>query len=169
MRSLISFDEYLYICGKSKKKMIDIRLANKFDSLAIAEFQICMAKETENLKLDKDTVNKGINALFSDPEKGKYYVADDNGKPVASMLITYEWSDWRNSWIYWIQSVYVLPEYRKKGIFKLMYNHIVDSITDNNKVSGLRLYVDTTNAIARKVYSNIGMNGDHYQVFEWMK
>ncbi len=149
--------------------MIDIRLANKLESLAIADFQICMADETENLKLDKDTVNKGVNAIFKDTAKGKYYVAADNGKLVASMLITYEWSDWRNALIYWIQSVYVLPEYRKQGIFKKMYNYVLKFVIDSNEISGLRLYVDTTNTVARKVYSNIGMNGDHYQVFEWIK
>ena len=81
-----------------------------------------MANETEGIELDNDTVNKGVESVFKDPKKGKYYVATENDVIVASMLITYEWSDWRNNWVYWLQSVYVLPEKRGLGIFKLMYD-----------------------------------------------
>jgi len=149
--------------------MIEIRLANEFDALVISEFQIKMADETENYKLDKEIVTKGVNSVFRDPQKGKYYVATDKDIIVASLLITHEWSDWRNSWVYWIQSVYVLSEKRGQGIFKQMYNHILNVVKNNSEVAGLRLYVDINNFAARNVYSKIGMNGDHYQVFEWMK
>ncbi len=149
--------------------MIQVRLSNEYDATVIAEFQIKMANETEGIELDNDTVNKGVESVFRDHQKGKYYVATENDVIVASMLITYEWSDWRNNWVYWLQSVYVLPEKRGKGIFKQMYDYILKQINENNEVAGLRLYVDMTNSAARKVYVKLGMDGDHYQVFEWMK
>jgi len=148
--------------------MIEIRLANKFDSPAITEFQIKMAFETEKIKLDTNIVTKGVISVFLDPQKGKYFVATENNKIISSLLITHEWSDWRNNWVYWIQSVYVLPEKRGRGIFKQMYNHILE-IVNNSEVAGLRLYVDVSNLSARKVYAKMGMDGNHYQVFEWMK
>ena len=149
--------------------MIQVRLSNEYDKTVIAEFQIKMANETEQLELDKDTVNKGVESVFRDPQKGKYYVATENEVIIASMLITYEWSDWRNNWVFWLQSVYVLPEKRGQGIFKQMYDFILQQINENSEVAGLRLYVDKTNSDASKVYAKLGMNGDHYQVFEWMK
>jgi len=149
--------------------MIETRLANEFDASEIVEFQIKMAYETEKLVLDRNTVVSGVISVFRDPQKGKYYVAVDNDIIVASLLITHEWSDWRNSWIYWIQSVFVTTKYRGQGVFKQMYNYILSSVKENDSVSGIRLYVDITNLAARNVYSKIGMNGDHYQVFEWMK
>jgi len=85
------------------------------------------------------------------------------------LLITREWSDWRNNWVMWLQSVYVLPEKRGMGIFKQMYNYILAQVNDSVEVAGLRLYVDMKNIAAREVYTNLGMNGDHYQVFELMK
>ena len=84
-------------------------------------------------------------------------------------MITYEWSDWRNGNVYWIQSVYVLPEYRGKGVFKEMYLHIKLSVKETPGLSGIRLYVDKHNHRAQKVYNKIGMDGSHYQLFEWMK
>lgn len=149
--------------------MVHIRLSNKYDAPVIAEFQIKMAKETEGLQLDKNTVNNGVISVFRDPQKGKYYVAACKDEIIATMLITQEWSDWRNCWVYWMQSVYVLPEKRGLGIFKQMYEHILKQVNESNEVAGLRLYVDMKNLGARKVYTRLGMNGDHYQVFEWMK
>jgi len=149
--------------------MIEIRLASEFDAAVITEFQIKMAFETENYKLDHNIVAKGVASVFRDPQKGKYYVATEDGKIISSLLITHEWSDWRNNWMYWIQSVYVLPEKRGQGIYKQMYNSILEIVNNNSEVAGLRLYVDISNLAARNVYAKMGMNGDHYQVFEWMK
>lgn len=149
--------------------MVQIRVATEEDKEFIAGFQMKMAMETEGLQLDEKTLNEGVIRVLRDPEKGKYFVADDDGRVVGSLLITFEWSDWRNKWVLWIQSVYILPEYRKQGVFKNMYSHIKEWAISDNTVAGLRLYVDKTNKNAIEVYRKLGMNGDHYQLFEWMK
>lgn len=149
--------------------MMQIRLANQEDKFLIADFQIRMAKETENLNLDIETVNNGVMSVFQDPHKGKYIVAEINHKVAASLMLTYEWSDWRNSVVLWIQSVYVSPEFRGKGIFKSMYIFVKNMANEDENISGLRLYVDKTNKNAMEVYKAIGMNGEHYKLFEWMK
>lgn len=148
---------------------IQIRKAVKPDSEVIAHFQLLMADETENIKLDERIVQKGVSAIFHQPELGQYFVAEVKGKIVASLMTTFEWSDWRNGMVWWIQSVYVLPEFRKKGIFKKMYRHIKALVLDRDDVSGLRLYVANENTSAAKVYENVGMEGNRYRLFEWMK
>ena len=148
---------------------MQIRLANQEDKFLIADFQIKMAKETEDLSLNIETVNNGVMSVFQNPHKGKYIVAEINDKVVASLMLTYEWSDWRNSVVLWIQSVYVLPEYRGKGIFKSLYIFVKNMTNEDENISGIRLYVDKTNKNAMEVYKAIGMNGEHYKLFEWMK
>lgn len=148
--------------------MIQIRQANKEDYEAIAAFQLKMALETENLELDEETVRKGVLSAMEDPAKGKYFVGVENEKIISSLLVTFEWSDWRNKWVLWIQSVYVLPEYRKQGLFNKMYQTVKEWAEQDDEVSGIRLYVDKTNQRAIEVYKRVGMNGEHYQLFEWM-
>ncbi len=148
---------------------MQIRLATEEDRFTIASFQLRMAKETENIDLNIETVNNGVMSVFQDNHKGKYIVAEIDDKIVASLLLTYEWSDWRNSVVLWIQSVFVLPETRKKGIFRNLYNYIKTIEANDKDVSGIRLYVDKTNINAMKVYKSMGMDGEHYRVFEWMK
>ena len=149
--------------------MVQIRTATEEDKEFIASFQMKMAQETEGLQLDEETVNEGVLHVLRNPEKGKYFVTDDDGRVVASLLITYEWSDWRNQLVLWIQSVYVLPGYRQKGVFKALYNHIKDWVSGDKNVAGIRLYVDKTNKTAMEVYRRLGMDGEHYRLFEWMK
>lgn len=146
--------------------MVTIRLAEREDAGAIMEFQLGLALETENTHLDKLVLSKGISAVFDDPSKGTYYVAEYNGKVAGCFLITYEWSEWRNATIWWLQSVYVSAPYRGSGVFRHMYKHIMEMIANDSTVAGLRLYVDNTNERAQKVYKSLGMNGDHYHVFE---
>ncbi len=146
-----------------------IRLAKIDDSLAIAAFQLKMAIETENLQLEAETVGKGVNAVFEKPGFGQYFVAEKDGQIIASMLTTFEWSDWRNAQVWWLQSVYVIPEFRRQGIFKRMYDFVKILAKNDTNVGGIRLYVDKTNVRAQEVYKAVGMNGEHYQVFEWMK
>lgn len=146
-----------------------IRKAKETDLPNIIEFQLAMALETENLKLDKPIVENGVSAAFSDYAKGQYFVTEVDGKIAASLMITFEWSDWRNGMVYWIQSVFVKEEFRRLGIYKKMYAHIQDLVKKDDSVRGIRLYVDKTNIGAQKTYENTGMNGEHYQLFEWMK
>jgi len=149
--------------------MFRIRLANEEDHQVIADFQTRMANETEGLDLDRDILTKGVLAVFRDAQKGKYLVVEDEGKIIASMLITYEWSDWRNQHIFWLQSVFVIPEYRGKQVFSLMFDYVKKLVNDDDNIAGIRLYVDNTNAHALKVYNAVGMDGEHYNTFEWMR
>lgn len=149
--------------------MIAIRPATREDASAVLDFQMRLALETENISLDKLIVSKGIAALFDDPSRGTYYVAEHTGQVVGCFLITYEWSDWRNGTIWWLQSVYVDIRHRRTGVFKHMYDHIIRMISADPTVTGLRLYVEKSNDRAQQVYRSLGMNGDHYTVFEKMK
>jgi ribosomal protein S18 acetylase RimI-like enzyme len=135
----------------------------------LAEFQQKMAMETENLQLDSETLHSGIEALFNDPSKGSYFVVRDHTKTIGCLMLTYEWSDWRNGTVVWIQSVYVLPEYRGKGVFRMLYTHVQQLVHANPSLRGIRLYVEKENHIAQKVYQAMGMDGEHYQLYEWMK
>jgi len=144
----------------------DARLS---DIEEIVDFQIAMAEETEQLQLDRTICSSGVLAVLENPDLGRYYVGERNSSVVASTLITYEWSDWRNGVVWWIQSVYVLPEARKKGVYAGLYRYLQALAQADSQVRGIRLYVDRRNQEAQKVYSRLGMNGDHYQVFEWMK
>ncbi len=155
----------LYFCLLSCTKM-KIRTANRSDAETIISFQQNMAMETEGMHLNGSIISVGVYAVFDDPSKGKYYVAEDNGKIVASLMITYEWSDWRNSNIWWFQSVYVLPEARRGGIFRQMYDYIKEEALKQG-IPGLRLYVEKDNIRAQQTYEAMGMNGDHYRFYEW--
>jgi GNAT superfamily N-acetyltransferase len=148
--------------------MILIRKAIPADAPSIVDFQLKMAWETENMKLVTEIVTKGVDAVFNDNSRGQYYVAESDGKVVASLLITCEWSDWRNCSVWWFQSVYVVPEFRRQGIFRKMYNHIRD-LAVKQDIAGLRLYVETKNLRAQKTYQALGMSSEHYSFYEWMR
>jgi len=148
---------------------IQIRKAKESDLPTIVEFQLAMAQETENLQLDKPTVEKGVAAAFKDSGKGQYFVSEIDGEIASSLMITPEWSDWRNGVVYWIQSVFVKEEFRRLGIYRKMYAYIQDLVKQDENVRGIRLYVDKSNIKAQKTYESTGMNGEHYQLFEWMK
>lgn len=149
--------------------MITIRKAKQDEWTIIASFQQAMALETEGIQLDHASLIKGIKAVFNDPSKGCYYVAATDQQIVGSLMITYEWSDWRNKTVFWIQSVYVHPEHRRKGIYRQLYDFIQNIAAKDDAIGGVRLYVDKTNQNAIKTYESLGMNGEHYQLFEWMK
>ena len=148
--------------------MVHYREAVPADASAIIEFQLAMARETEELELDREVLTAGVNAVFADPALGRYYIAEDDGRVIGSLMITYEWSDWRNGMVWWIQSVYVIPEFRRRGVYAGLYSH-VKGIVEQSTVRGIRLYVDKRNVPAQEVYTRLGMNGEHYLVFEWMK
>ncbi len=146
-----------------------IRPGLLFDIPVIAESQVAMAFETENLKLDPPTVDKGVAAVFDDPSKGKYWLAEVDGKVVGCLLTVPEWSDWRNGTVLWIHSVYVHPDFRKHGVYKKLYLHLKKMVEESPDLRGLRLYVDKTNERAQKVYEALGMSGEHYHLYEWLK
>ena len=148
---------------------MQVRTATITDVEAIVDFQLKMAAETEGIKLHESTVLKGVTAVITDNTKGRYYVTEINNRIVASLLTTYEWSDWRNGTILWIQSVYVLKEYRRKGVYRNMYSHIKQLVLDNPNLNGIRLYADKSNHPAHKTYQEMGMSPDHYVTFEWLK
>jgi len=148
---------------------IRIREASVTDVRPIVEFQQAMARETESVELDPPVVSRGVQAVFDDPARGRYFVAEAAGEVIASLLITYEWSDWRDGKVWWIQSVYVRPEHRRRGVYARMYDEVRAAATRDAGVRGIRLYVDRRNTSAQDVYRRSGMNGEHYLVFEWMK
>lgn len=150
--------------------MSGIRTAKFKELETIAEFQVLMAQETEGLSLDKEEIIQGIEAVFEDPGKGQYYVAtNEEDEAIACLLVTPEWSEWRNGTVLWIQSVYVQKEFRGKGIFKQLYTQLRNMVEQDHSLVGLRLYVDKTNIKAQEVYKKLGMNGEHYKMFEWIK
>jgi len=151
------------------KIAVTFREARHGDAGAIINFQIAMARETEELELDRDVLTRGVEGVFADPSRGRYFVAESDGRVVGSLLITYEWSDWRNGMVWWIQSVFVIPEMRGQGIYAGLYAYVQSMVNADPSIRGIRLYVDRRNTGAQKAYTRLGMNGEHYSVFEWMK
>jgi GNAT superfamily N-acetyltransferase len=154
---------------KNRLMQIDIRKARLTDRDQIAQFQVEMAWETEDYKLDGNTVLKGVETVLNNERLGIYYVAVVGNDVVGSLLTTYEWSDWRNGTVLWIQSVFVDARFRKLGIYGHLYSYIKAIVEADKSLKGIRLYVDESNKGAREVYTRLGMNGEHYRVFEWMK
>jgi ribosomal protein S18 acetylase RimI-like enzyme len=146
-----------------------VREATPDDARTIATFQLAMASETEQLMLDPEVVDKGVRAVFDDPGKGNYYVTEIKGEVIGSLMTTFEWSDWRNGTVLWIQSVYILPQFRRKGAYRKMYLFLQEKVLSDQSLRGIRLYVDKSNSRAQTTYLDLGMNADHYQTFEWMK
>jgi GNAT superfamily N-acetyltransferase len=132
----------------------------------IAEFNQRLAQETEDLHLEPATINAGVEALLKDPSKGLYFVAEMNGTVVGQVMITYEWSDWRNGNLWWLQSVYVKHEFRRLGVFRQLFEHLTLEATNQSDVRGLRLYMHSENARARRSYERLGMAHTQYEVFE---
>ena len=149
--------------------MISIRKALPEDASTIVDFQIKMAKETENLVLEAEKLMPDALAVFDDASKGTYYVAVKGDEVIGCLLTTYEWSEWRNGTVLWIQSVYILEEYRGQKVFRKMYEHIQQIVEQNDAYKGIRLYVEKDNTRAQKVYTALGMDGEHYKMFEWIK
>jgi ribosomal protein S18 acetylase RimI-like enzyme len=145
---------------------VTIRPARTTDLEFLVDGNARMALETEARELDRELLAEGVAAVLSDPAKGQYYVADDGDAPVGQLLVTYEWSDWRCGWFWWIQSVYVVPEARGGGVFSRLYGHLRDSAQRDPEVCGLRLYVEHDNAAAIALYHRLGMQESGYRVLE---
>ena len=146
-----------------------IRVAEIEDAADLVEFNQAMAQETEGKMLKNDVLQKGVEAVFADESKGFYIVAENEKDRIAAgLLVTFEWSDWRNGWFWWIQSVYVLPEERGKKLYARLYDFVKSKAKEHGNVCGFRLYVEKDNYTAQKVYEKCGMSETHYLMYEEM-
>jgi GNAT superfamily N-acetyltransferase len=146
---------------------IYIRYGEEMDAPILAGFQLRMAEETEDFQLEEEVVAEGVLQLIRDRSKGFYLVAENEGEDVVGcLIITYEWSDWRNGWIWWIGSLYVERIYRKQGIFRMLLDRVVE-LSKEQDIKALRLYVDNENQPARKAYLRSGFKQSNYEVFEY--
>ncbi len=143
-----------------------IRPAALSDAETIAGFNAAMALETEDLQLDRPRLLEGVRAVLGDPSKGFYVVAEAEDGVAGQMMITFEWSDWRNGVFWWIQSVYVRPECRRQGVFQGLYRHVEAQARAAGNVCGLRLYVERHNERAQRTYRRLGMKETDYLVYE---
>ncbi len=145
-----------------------IRLATAADAAIITEFNYRLAEESEGVTLDRAVLTRGITACLADPMKGLYFLAEENGVAVGQTGVTFEFSDWRNGWFWWIQSVYVRPEARRRGVFRPLYQYGYQAAQAEPGVIGLRLYVKKDNDRAKKTYEQLGMSEEGYiLMYRW--
>ncbi len=149
--------------------MIEIRKGRLSDLERIVELQLRMAQETEGLRLDRDVVSRGVRGVFQEPARGTYWVAEEKGEILGMLLAIPEWSDWRNGTVLWVHSLYVIPQARRRGVFKKLYLNLKKQVEQSPELMGLRLYVDKTNKPAQEVYEKLGMSKEHYELYEWLK
>ena len=143
-----------------------VRTARLEDWAVIADFNSRLAAETEGKTLQPEVIAAGVRTLLGDSRHGRYFVACVADSVVGQMMYTREWSDWRNGEIWWLQSVYVLPEYRHRGVFRALYQHLETLAKSSPDVIGLRLYVETHNARAQQAYQKLGFRDASYTVME---
>ena len=149
-----------------KPPRFTIREARDSDAATIASFNSLMAEETEGKALDPDTIDAGVRGLLADAALGRYWVAETADEIIGQLMVTYEWSDWRNGTIWWIQSVYVPGTWRRKGVFSALYRHVESLAAADPEVIGLRLYVEENNTRAQHTYEALGMVKPNYLVME---
>lgn len=145
---------------------MNIRPAGPTDLRAVVEFNWRLAHESEGLILDRNVLTAGVRAAIDDPQKGPYVLACDGDAVLGQLAVTREWSDWRNGWFWWLQSVYVVPEARGRGVFRILYDHVCTLAREAGNVVGIKLYVDRDNARGHAAYRSVGMILSHYQMYE---
>jgi len=145
---------------------IIVRPARPEDAATLCQFNACLAEESEDKKLDAATLRAGVAALLDDPHKGTYFVAERDGGVVGQLAVTFEWSDWRNGWFWWIQSVYVHKDARRGGVFRALFEHVQNAARADGQVIGIRLYVENENNVAHAVYEDLGFEWTNYRVME---
>ena len=149
---------------------LNVRLATREDADTIASFSAAMALETEGRRLDPDRLHEGTIALLESPDRGFFMVAElgqlGTCQLLGQLMITYEWSDWRNGVFWWIQSVYVAPSWRHQSIFRRMHEAVMSSAKTSPNVCGVRLYVEESNSAAQAVYRRVGLTPSSYVIFE---
>jgi ribosomal protein S18 acetylase RimI-like enzyme len=146
---------------------IVIREADPDDAARIVLFNQAMARETEGRELDRKVLGKGVEALLKDPARGRYFVAVKGEEVVGQVMITSEWSDWRNGLVWWLQSVYVSKRHRREGVYRGLHDHVREAAL-SEKVLGIRLYVERDNLAAQETYQALGMLASQYLMFEEM-
>lgn len=144
----------------------EIRPARATDQALIVRWNMALAAESEDKPLDESVLSPGVTRVLGDATLGRYWIAERNGVPVGQVMVTYEWSDWRNGLFWWIQSVYVEADHRGSGVFKALYEHVLAAARADGGVCGLRLYVHDGNTGAIETYRRIGMVDGHYRVME---
>ncbi len=145
---------------------IRVRRAALADVAILAEFNARMARETEGLELDRARLTAGVRALFDAPERGFYLLAEERSTPVGQLMVTPEWSDWRNAFFWWLQSVYVEPGWRRRGVFAALLDRLRAMARDADQVCGLRLYVHHANQAAQQAYARSGLRPAEYRMME---
>lgn len=151
---------------EAAESLIVVRPAGVDDVPRLCDWACAMALETEHKRLDPATVEAGIRAVLEQPGRGAYLVAERHGEAAGTLMLTYEWSDWRNGDWWWIQSVYVAPEHRRQGVYAALYRHVHARAEMTPRVCGLRLYVERDNAAAQRTYERLGMVDAGYRMYE---
>ena len=145
---------------------VTIRRGEPRDATAIAEFNRRMAWETEHKHLDPNVLARGVGRVFADPARGFYLIAEADGEVVGQLMVTFEWSDWRDGWFWWVQSVYVRADARGRGVYRTLYEHVRERARAAGDVIGLRLYVEKDNHAARETYHRLGMEAIHFDLMQ---
>lgn len=145
---------------------LDIRAASPDDAARLVEWACAMAWETEHKRLDPGVVRRGIDTVLAQPARGRYFVACDGATLLGTLMLTFEWSDWRCADWWWIQSVYVDPGHRRRGVYRALYAHVLAQARASEGVCGLRLYVEKENTSAQSTYAALGMGDAGYLMFE---
>jgi ribosomal protein S18 acetylase RimI-like enzyme len=145
---------------------IEIRPATPADIAPVVEFNRLLALESEGKTLDPVVLRRGVTSVLADRAKGLYFLAEENNQPLGQIGVTYEWSDWRDGWFWWIQSVYVVREARRRGVFRELFEHVRRAAQADPQVIGLRLYVERDNVAAHATYRKLGLEWTTYQVME---
>jgi GNAT superfamily N-acetyltransferase len=143
-----------------------IRAAGAHDETVIVAFNIALAAESEQRTLDREIVTDGVRAVLRDPARGRYFLAEHDAQTVGQLMLTQEWSDWRNGTFWWIQSVYVAPDWRGHGIFRALFAHVDALSRRSREVCGLRLYVERDNERAQAIYRHCGLELTEYRIME---
>ena len=151
------------------REALRIRQAYPREISTLVEFNRALAKETEGVELDPERVRAGVEAVFAEPSRGTYWMALRGEEPLGGLLVTSEWSDWRNGNFWWIQSVYVVPGFRRRGVYRRLYRHLQAEAAKKRAVCGFRLYVERDNRRAQATYRANGMERTQYLVYEQLK
>ncbi len=145
---------------------VAVRSARNTDLDFIVDCNLRLAHETENKQLETQTLRTGVRRALESEHKGRYFIAELDGRPAGQLMLTREWSDWRNGFFWWIQSVYVVADARRRGVFASLYHHIEDEARSSADVCGLRLYVEHENNAAQRLYQRLGLMRTGYRIME---